>query len=530
MMMRDLRLEDFNLLNSPKDEYIVPMEEKENGAKQLFEFRDPFDGLYSFMGGSHGQEERVIMHLKQQLADCEDDAWKYMCEIGHIYQNYDLRDYVYEQCQILLSTAEAEWFSWVESIPYEGIQSLLIHRIPSMEGLQAFLEFLSTNACCLNDLQKRARLMVLLIMEFQEKLNRIKSNIEIWQRRYKTKYILEPDVLKRWEIEDAERAEKFAQTFCSFPKEQWTCAFFSMMNSFWNTAEQKRAPYAGMMRNEIIASVTQKYHDAQGISVILREHSWAVNKSSVLHRLLLYAEWSTSAHIDLSSYQGDLWKAIMDLLMGNLYFHYSQQDDLLFPWLCGKLLSDDNEPQKRLEDMLQRYHVRIGGWKFNYEMFAKQGRNHFFLLTVGAMSAEHLRDQDMVRARTVFDYVFREGNYALDTYYHETPDELQFLVQTWSRRALFLSNPISSQEADEILYALNRIDSLGYKLNAIDNLFLNLDEDQKRNPQNKKLWEAIVRVLDEDLAFENHRNEYFDNDLNEIKRSMSKIKEQMGVV
>ena len=77
---------------------------------------------------------------------------------------------------------------------------------------------------------------------------------------------------------------------------------------------------------------------------------------------------------------------------------------------------------------------------------------------------------------------------------------------------------------------MNRIDSLGYKLNAIDNLFLNLDEDQKRNPQNKKLWEAIMRVLDEDFAFESHRNERFVNELNEINESISRIKEQMGIV
>lgn len=526
-MLQDLRLKNFNRTDFRGDAYLVPMDKQNEPAETLCQFQDCFDGLYFFTRPDDDTKQNFIADLRQLSTEYDDDAWQYMTEINNVYQDCGLCGDVYRQSLTALAASENEWFSWVASIPYEGIQSLLLSMIPSMEGLQSFLEFLAKNEPPADNLQKRVRLLVRLIVEFREKLKIVKINIDLQRRRYPAEFKLTNDILQKWEREDIERAEKFAQTFCNFPHEQQSPVFFAVMNNFWNTAEANFSPYSGLLRNEIIAATAQKFRDEKDISALLQDHAWKLNKSAVLHKLLLYANRATNFHADLSKCRDNLWQDVKKLLADKIHFNYRQQDDLLFPWLCSKLPADDNEPQKRLEDALRDYHTRIGGWKFDYENFAQQRRSQFFLLIVGAMSAERLHYENVARARELFDYVFSEGHRLIDEFHYETPDELQFLGQSWRRRALFLTEPISEQEQSDMLSALKLIDSLNFKLNAINNFLLNLDEKQKRDSRNQSFWYAVMQILNDDLAFEEHRDEHFDKAIQNMRKNIAKIKAQI---
>lgn len=492
----DRRIFDIDSIHSENDVFLH-LEKSEIAQEDISGFNNPFDGLNSMLLRNMQNTELMTEELEQIFKDCNNDVWRYAEEIFHFYDTMELSPEMRKQCKKILQADEEVWIKWVAEIRYAGIQSVCLYYAHSLEILIKFMNYIAENA---TENFSWSSLTAILIMTFMDKLKRIDDNIHLANLQLeKTENFKWEE--KKWEEEADNYIENYVKTLFKIAAPVLRDVLYSMLSNF-RFFDAKRQKYKGKVRDKIIAQIAAQYGEAEAIRDILKNERWKTGKPAVLHRLFLYAEWTVTHKNLLESVHEFLWEKTIEFIeLENSYMHYSQPDDQLQCWLCGKLLSDSPEPLKKISKILSKYHRRLDGWnKKKFDSFQIQ-RSQYFFLVVGAMASEWLfRSNRQKQAEELIRFIQTEGELPIYELNHEGEDQYNFLLQFWSRLALFMTADTPTEEIKVLTHALNSIDSMEYRLTALKTFFINLKEKQKGAWFNGCFRDAVIKMLSKDLA------------------------------
>lgn len=527
MMIIDMRLNNIkDIVNEMEFQKIVEQSEVllEN---DFHEFQDPFDGVSNGMLYSRLKEDRqaFIEETEQSFKEYEGDSWTYVREVCRVYDTGSLTSSMNSLCQKVLNSNQDEWFRWVSNIPYLGIQNMFLYKVPSLQCLTSFLTFIQ-----ISNLQgeKAERLVILILMTYMDKLMRIDQNIYYQNGQSDRKFTWDNS---KWEQESSEHIKNFVEALCGFPKEMLLSISCSILSNIWIVDGDKKK-YEFQMRNEIVEKIAAKYTEEKDIEFIIKNLPWKQGRAAVFHQLFLYAEWTITHQLDLHTYHTLFWEMVMKWLSEkDTYIHFyanDKNDDLSLMWLCGKLLADTEDTMEQIKSMERKYDKRIDGWQYDLDQSYHIKIEQYFFLSVGVMATEWINKYDPSLAREIFWHIFEKGQTAIYSYHHESENELNFLQQLWSRYSLFITEPVSDDDMDKLLKAFKLIRNMQYKLISLRTLLLNLDEKQKCYLFQESFNEAILKILDDEMEFIQHRNEKFDKDLKGIAKSYEYVKKELA--
>ena len=521
-MVRDKRLQNIHSIET-EDNIFEVLHPQESLDEKLYVFTSPVDHI---MGGmldhrlrNSEEEKAVISDLEENLTPFKNSPWEYAEQINRIYGTCNLTTPVFEQCIRVMKTNENKWFEWLASIPYAGIQSIFLHYSQSIQCLISFIRYLQQHQ---EETKQRDYLIALVILELNNKLLQIDRNIEFenhsWQKRF------EWNVFK-WEDEADNYITDFTSILFQLPKEQLHRLLFTMLSHLW-VYNARRNKFENKIRNKILEKLVTQLQKEEDIKAFLLNSNWHSSKSTLLHKLLIYVQWTIEQNKKNNVCAELLWQqAIACLETKKTYFYYEQPDEQTFSWVFAKLLADEPDPLKKITIILKRYRQRFGVWCRDYEQVFQMQRARYFFLTVGAMATEWLlREKNYDMANYIIRFIFKESQLVTDDLPEHTADELNFLQQFWARYALFQTYETSMEDAKLMLTTLDSITTIDYRLIAITVFLKNLAPKNKGPWFNELFAKNILTIIDKDMRFLDYWPQTLARDVKNHKEKGKEIK------
>lgn len=520
-MIKDKRL--FNIHNLNADENVFEFFDLQDISDEIpYQFVNDLDHV---KGGAFGHRQRdediqdLLSEIEKYFDEYKDEDWVYVERVLHEYDTCYLSSPVLEQCDKVLKANEEVWFAWVESIEFTGIQSLFLQFAKSIQCLISFLVYLQKHPV---ETRQREYLVTLLIHTLINHLNRIDSNIRVASITGQKNDFLN---LAKWNEEADSYISEFVKILFDFPKAQYQNVLYSMLSNIW-IYDEERNKFLMRIRGKILEHFVAVLSTEEDVKKLLNDTRLGINKSAVHHKLLIYMQWALTNNRTIRCCQNILWEQLVTCIeTKGTYLHYHQKDDQLFSWICAKLLADEEKPIKKIESIVCRYHQRFGGWNQDkFENFYQRGRAYLFFLSVGAMSTEWLLREGRKRlAGVMIRFIFSEGVIALDNLPSETDDVLNFIQQTWARRALFMRKDTGKEDVKNMLNALDAINTIEYRLTAIHVFLINLSKKDKGIWFKDTFKTGVAEILNTDMMFLDYRSSHFDNEVNMMKEKVREI-------
>lgn len=526
--IRDKRLFAIHTIENKNDRFEI-FPQQNMSYEKLYVFASPIDHI---MGGTflrkfkdEEDEKSTIDELEESLSGFRDSSWKYAQQIFHYYDTCHLTTPVYEQCMRILKADEETWFKWVDSIPFSGIQCVFLQYAPSIQCLISFMQYLLQQR---EKTEKREYLLAMVTLFFIEKLKIIGRNL---QSNNVSKIKKINWNLDEWETEADGYITAFINLLFQWPQEQLEGFVLSFFSNIW-VYDNKRAKIEKKIRNMMLEQLVSNLLTAEDIKAVLFNPRWENTKSAILHKLLIYVEWTLEQNKRSNDCNHLLWEQVIACLeTENTYLHYNQPDDQLFSWIFGKLLAEEPAPLEKIKSILDRYHQRYGVWDRDYEQVFQFQRARFFFLTTGAMASEWLlREETTVKknvANKMIQYIFDESQLVIDGFYDGAKDELNFLQQFWARYALFQTKETTEEDANKMLYALKSIDSIEYRFIAISDFLRNLSDENKGPWFYDVLVKGLLSIIGRDNEMIKYWNDHLLKDAKRIEKKGMEIVETL---
>ena len=526
--IRDKRLSRIHTIESESDifEKLQPLNITN---EKLHEFISPFDSVFGGMFDyvlHHEEEEKGIRNFEETFNSYKDNPWQYADYISRCYDTCNFYPPVYEQCINILTTDENKWFEWIVSIPYAGIQRIFLQYAPSLQCLLHFVHYLQKHP---DKTRNREYLISLLILEFIHKLKQIDGNIETENRSLRKAFIWD---FNKWETESDSYISEFTDVLFQLPPEQLKNILLSMLSSIW-VYDARRNKYDKKFRDKVLELVVDPLQTATEVESLIKDNHWNTTKSAILHKLLIYVQWSLNQNKKSNTCAELLWKQIVACLeTEKTYLYYEQPDEKTLSWIFAKLLADEQKPLQKIESILKRYHQRYGIWNRDYENAFQMERSRYFFLTIGAMASEWLLQDERYKleesashpARSMINYIFNEGQLVIDGFLNNSKDELNFLVQFWARMALFQTKETTENEANKMLNSFNSIEDIDFQLTAILVFLKNLTTDNIGPWYRDVFAKGILGIIKKDIEILDHWNQKLAKDAERIKKRGQEIR------
>ena len=183
-MKRDLRL-SHDRSNVSRSDYIKETEQPTIvGDLSITEMK--FDNCLDQVEGELSYRNAKAEHYEEYLNDKKEKSngnlWRYLRDVQNLYEGSHLSRQARTWNLELLEKTQNIWFSWVEQIPYPGIQGYCLFYAPSLDCFIDFIKYLQEE----NDSQKSEKidheqnqiLVMLLISQFIDHIVTIEGNIE----------------------------------------------------------------------------------------------------------------------------------------------------------------------------------------------------------------------------------------------------------------------------------------------------------------------------------------------------------------
>lgn len=521
-MVRDKRLLHIHSIKTVDDVFEV-FHPEETIDEKLYIFTSPVDhimgGMFDHRLRNADEEYALISDLEESLAPFKNIPWEYSEQINRIYDTCNLTTPVFEQCIRVMKTNENKWFEWLASIQYAGIQSVFLQYVQSIQCLISFIGYLQQHQ---EETKQRDYLIALVILELNNKLLQIDRNIEFenrsWQKRFEWN-------VPKWEEESDNYITDFTNILFQFPKEQLHRLILSMLSHLW-VYNARRNKFENKIRNIILEKLVAQLQNEEVIKAFLLNSNWHSSKSALLHKLLIYVQWTIEHNKKSNACAESLWQqAIACLETKKTYFYYEQPDEQTFSWVFAKLLADEPDSLKKITNILKRYRQRFGVWCRDYEQVFQMQRARYFFLTVGAMATEWLfREKRNNIANTIIHFIFKESQLITDDLPEHTADELNFLQQFWARFALFQTYKTSMEDTKLMLATLDSITTVDHRLIAITVFLKNLASENRGPWFNELFAKNIQTIIDKDMKVLDYWPQTLARDVKKYKERGKKIK------
>ena len=446
-------------------------------------------------------------YLNAAKESSQGNLWKYLRDVQHLYEGSHLSQQARTWNLELLNKSQSAWFSWVEQIQYPGIQGYCLFYSPSLDCLVDFMTYLveknlSRESGKINE-EHQQILVMLLINSFIEHMVTIEGNMASDNRTRRS-----PEWnIDKWKNEESTAyMQEFVRAFLNFPQELTEPILCDILSDEWIFQTRiLHDQYRKKFWDTFIELFAEHYK--KDLAAIIQSSSWESSKSALYHRLMLYRYWAESSG-EVSSETGKnlrdtLWQEWKKIIRSDTHIThtiYSSEDGFQLVWLSGKLMSDEKDMTRCLDELLSGMNTRFDGWNSSYEKSRHVSNVVFCILTVAAMAAEwkiHQQDERDA-AENFYWHVFEKANkFARGNRYLDEVAQSS-LLQIWSRMTILASqNPFLSRK-DFIWENILNIDSYEYRVYIVDTLICNIRQKNLDWAWDEQLKRKILSIMTEE--------------------------------
>lgn len=464
---------------------------------ELPKLKDAFDGLHSW--GWHGEEESDrkarIEALKHELSDCSGNIWEQMHRLRSFYCESDLDRKVRDAALGKLKENNQILFAWIMELPYPGMQYKMVELLSRQKQLGAFLQYAVG--------QENPNTFVILCA-YSIYISDIESQLA-------ATYGESEEQLAH--IRD-EGMGTILQGLTQLDAESYLIVSLTILSNEWIMDEDKY-PCAFLSRNQIAKQVVDKFATTEKAREILHRQEWTEGRAGIFGRLKLLIEWECNKGFDLREEYSYLWDCLHSWLVKEdtyIFFGQSRENDnLMLLWFTAYLLHMELNPAKKFKELLSGYDVRMDGWRSDISMNLHRRQQRYFLLTVGAMAAEWLNNDDKRNeAYPLYKLVCEEGILALCSYNDTTEHETNFWAQYWARAKMLIPPPKYDEAKDMLVKCFRELYLPDDMLTITEQMIGNADATFVKAFFNREFTDEILQIIEEELKFREHENEFFE--------------------
>lgn len=509
-MKRDLRL-SHDRSNVSRSDYIKETEQPTIvGDLSITEMK--FDNCLDQVEGELSYRNAKAEHYEEYLNDKKEKSngnlWRYLRDVQNLYEGSHLSKQARTWNLELLEKTQNIWFSWVEQIPYPGIQGYCLFYAPSLDCFIDFIKYLQEE----NDSQKSEKidheqnqiLVMLLISQFIDHIVTIEGNIE-----YDNRMSYSPE---KWDIvqwknkETVTYIQVFIDALLKLPHEIIEPIIYDMLSDEWIFEKKTlRDQYRKKFRDTFLELIAEHYKGK--LADIIQSDLWKSSKASLYHRLSIYYYWVESNDAVSSEIVKNIqdvlwieWKKVMYSDTHMVYMTYNSEDGFWLLWLSGKLMSDEENMGHRFDGLLSGINRRLDGWNNEYENSRHTSDIIFCLFTVAAMAGEWKGKQanENENVEGFYWYIFEKANkFARGNRYLDEVAQ-KSLSNIWSRMVLLSKqNPFISKK-DFMWENIRNIDSYEYRVYILDSLLYNVNLKKMNWSWDEQLKQNFLSILIEE--------------------------------
>ena len=509
-MKRDLRLLH-KRLSASRSNYIEEVSQStvvDDLPIAAMKFDNCLDQVEGELSYRNVKVEYYEQYLNEQKKDSQGNLWKYLQDVQHLYEGSHLSKQARTWNLEILGKSQNVWFSWVERIPYPGIQGYCLFYAPSLDCLIDFMTYLGKEneeqEARKVDKEQQQILAMLLIHTFIDHIVTIEGNME-WDNRVECS----PE---KWDIEHWKNEEtsnyikEFINALLRMPQDIIEKILYAMLSDEWIFKKKiLRDQYRKNFRDTFLELIAEHYQE--NLTAIIQSDLWESSKAALHHRLAFYCYWSEANDSALPETGKELrevlwreWKNIMDSDMYIVHTIYNSEDGFWLLWLSGKLLSDEGDMRQYFDGLLSEINMRLDGWNMKYEKSRALSDIIFCIFTVAAMAAEWKRSRanEAEKAENFYWYIFEKVNQFVrgNRYLDEVAENS--LLQIWSRMVLLAKqNPFISRK-DFIWENIRNIDNYEYRVYILDVLLYNINRKNLEWAWDEKLKKNLISMLIEE--------------------------------
>lgn len=452
--------------------------------------------------------EYYEQYLNETKENSQGNLWKYLRDVQHLYEGSHLSKQARTWNLELLGKSQNIWFSWVERIPYPGIQEYCLFYAPSLDCLIDFMIYLGEENAEQEagkvDGEQQRMLVMLLIHSFIDHMVTIEGNME-WDNRMNRS----PE---KWDIDHWKNEEtsayikEFINALLSLPQDIMEKTLYEMLSDEWIFEKKNlRDQYRKKFRDAFLELIVEHYQE--NLTAIIQSDLWESSKAALHHRLAFYCYWSDANDSVLpetgQKLREVLWSEWKNIMLSDIYIvHmiYTSEDGFWLLWLSGKLLSDEGDVRQCFDRLLSGINMRLDGWNKKYEKSRASSDIIFCIFTVAAMAAEwkHARTNEAEKAEDFYWYIFEKVNrFVRGNRYLDEVAEIS-LLQIWSRMVLLAKqNPFTSRK-DFIWENIRNIDIYEYRVHILDVLLYNINRKNLKWAWDENLKKNLLSMMSEE--------------------------------
>ena len=542
-MKRDLRLLHERLSASRSDfiEEVTPSTVVGDLPITAMKFKfghclDQVEGELSYRNAKAKYYEQYLGDKKEKS---QGNLWKYLLDVQRLYEGSYLSKQARSWNLELLGKSQDIWFSWVERIPYPGIQGYCLFYAPSLECLIDFMMYLGEE----NEehesgkigKEQQQMLAILLIHSFIDHMVTIEGNMERDNRMNRSP--------EKWDIDHWKNEEtsiyikEFITALLRLPQDIMEKILYEMLSDEW-IFEKKilRDQYRKKFRDAFLELIAEHYKE--NLTAIIQSDSWESSKAALYHRLSFYCYWAESANSILSETGNHLrevlwreWKKVMRSDKYIVHIIYNSEDGFWLLWLSGKLMSDEENIGECFEGLLSEVNMRLDGWNYEYEKSRHTSDIVFCIFTVAAMAGEwkSMRTNEVEKAEDFYWYIFEKANQFVrgNRYLDEVAQNS--LLQIWSRMVLLSKQNPFIERKEFIWENIRNIDSYEYRVHILDVLLYNINRKNLVWEWDEQLKKNLLSIMNEEknilekerIANSSYYERYYQKEGEALERCLS---------